>query len=153
MNRNLAKRIVDASLPTNKRVPEIYVTTEGTEGLIFNITNTDLVFYYRYKDKNNNEVDGNSMVSVTKEVVQMNHVINGWNTGTVLKNNDTAAFIHAPAMIFAQVAFPNSFVKKLPSIQGLNTVNLNLPCIGPNAKRFSDPMPNYVLVMKKSEVP
>lgn len=108
-----------------KFFPGIYITTTLGNDVLMNIESTTFAIYYSYMGRNKKNTADSLYtkqpfsLSVTPEVVQMNHVENNDIDDLSLNNNKNKAYLKTPAGVYTELTIP---LKKIATKVGKDTI-------------------------------
>lgn len=141
----------------NQFFPGIYVKNSYGNGVVIDIRETSIRFYYKI-------LQGDTLVvkqykdylAVTPEVVNANHMI-VTNPPYMSTNSADTTYVKTPAAFNTEVTFPTQEIIDKLKEEGLDNITLNamrfvVPVYTPEANKFSIAPPQYLLFIRSKDV-
>ncbi len=153
--------------------PGVYFKNTFGDGTMLRVVNSRIIFFYRtYHDKapggsplvgasgkdSSYVVPRTKYISVTPDVIQLNHVQNPITPNPELLNNDSTTYITAPAGYFTEIDIPVGKIMKeinsdpLATSTYLNGATLNVKAYAPIENIFSATPPSNMLMVERSKM-
>ncbi len=117
--------------------PGVYVASTFGTGSMLNVEKTEIYMYYQRKntakDVNSNDsayvATSASVLSVTKEIIQLNHYTTSNGTTDLLASDAEKMYIKAPAGVCAQLTIDIEAIKAKMGTRKLSIVNLAIEAV------------------------
>lgn len=141
----------------NKFFPGLHVTNTFGSGNILNINDTEIVIYYNYyaERPSTGAVDSVALTyevfPVTKEVIQMNRMLNT-DLDELLVPNDDYTYIKAPAGIVTRLTIPTKEIIETVKDRRVNTFYFQLKAMPQNDWKYALTPPDCVLLIPEDSV-
>lgn len=146
-----------------KKHKGVYVTTTFGSGALINVLYTSIDIYYKYKSIKGNYnqtadtiLSTNFSLTVTDEVIQLNHIKNTI-PADLLKENTGATYMKTPAGLYTQVVFPLKKIRENMDRLKMKSINsaqflVNGYTQKESTTSFSLQRPSYFLLIDKDSV-
>ena len=145
----------------NNFFPGLYVTTTGGSGSLLTVDYAMLNIHFKYimteKDSEGNDstyiTRGQATFDVTKEVIQLNQVINH-DLESMLRPNNTTTYLKTPAGVYTVVKLPIRSIRDVvvPKDRHLNSVLFSIKSYPKDLSGFQLKAPTRLLMTSKDSM-
>lgn len=159
LQKAIANKTVTDNDSFNKFFPGVYVTTNFGSGSLIKVSYSSIDTYYTYtylKDGVQRDSTAVLSLTVTNEVIQMNHIQNE-NPQSLFVEGTDATYLKTPAGVYTEVTFPIAEIAQHMKDKNMTRINsAQFSLVGYTEKESDDnnglPHPSQILLVNKDSI-